>query len=58
MINNPSELGNPGPERHCFLPFVNVSFDSLDMCVSFGIPIEVRNSARYLGSEQVSREGK
>lgn len=28
------------------------------MCVSFGIPVEVRNSARHHGSEQVSREGK
>lgn len=53
-----SQVTQAQKDKQCFLLFVNVSFDSLDMCVSFGITIEVRNSAKYLGSEQVSREGK
>lgn len=51
------EDNSPGQKNKCriFLSFVNAGFESSDMCVSFGIPIEVREELGGPGW-QLSRE--
>lgn len=45
-------------KSQCFLLFVDVGCESSDICVSFGIPIKVKELVRANGGEHLSMEGK
>lgn len=50
---------SPGQKNKChmFVSFVDAGFESSDMCVSFGIPREVRDLLRPMGRDFMGEEG-